>query len=294
MHSKLYWNDLQARALGVITEAVDKYNPSHIFAMFSGGHDSLTATRIASKHPNFSAAVHINTGIGIPETREFVRETCKREGWPLKEYRARDYGQNFEDLVTERGFPGPGHHYKMYHRLKERCIRALVRDHKVKWRDRIIFSTGCRSQESTRRMGHVERIQQQGVSVWVAPIHDWSKTMCNEYIEHEELEPNQVVKLLHMSGECLCGAFAHKGELKEIELWYPKTAEYIKSIEEKVRAAGFPWGWEEQPPKGWGSTLRDTSGRISKEKREMLCTSCNAKHQKVEAWEKLEREGELE
>ena len=57
---------LEAKALGVLDQSMTRYEPSHLFAMFSGGHDSLTATRIASKHPNFSAAVHINTGIGIP------------------------------------------------------------------------------------------------------------------------------------------------------------------------------------------------------------------------------------
>jgi len=257
-------------AMDVITEAVQTHRPSHVFALFSGGHDSLTATSIASKHLNFSGAVHINTGIGIPETRKFVRQTCRQHGWTLKEYRARDLGQDYEKLVLERGFPGPAHHYKMYNRLKERALRTLIREHKQKWNDRIVLVTGCRSQESTRRMGHVERIQADGVKVWVAPIHDWTKLDCNDYIQHEGLTPNHVVQVLHMSGECLCGAFAHKGELAEIEMWFPKTAKYIKDLEARVKAAGHDWGWEGSPPKRGGT--RDSAGR----KKQVLCTTCIA------------------
>lgn len=269
------WEELEERAHAVLDQAVDEHEPSHVFAMFSGGHDSLTAARIVSKHERFSGCVHINTGIGIEATRDFVRETCAREGWPLKEYHAReDCGQDYEQLVLERGFPGPPHHYKMYQRLKERAIRALIRDHKTHWHDRIVLATGCRSQESTRRMGHVEPVQREGVRVWAAPIHDWDKAQCNAYIDHEGLERNAVVDLVHMSGECLCGAFAHPGELDEIGLWFPETAAYIRDLERRVREAGHDWGWEDRPPRGRGRTMRDAAGRITAEKKQQLCTTC--------------------
>lgn len=279
----LDFEGLESKALAIMSQAIEEHKPSHVFAMFSGGHDSLAATRVASKHPRFSGAVHINTGIGIEETREFVRETCAREGWPLKEYRAReDAGQDYEQLVLERGFPGPGHHYKMYSRLKERCIRLLTKEHKRHWRDRIMLVTGCRQQESSRRMGHVQPIKPEGIRVWVAPIYDWHKAQCSAYILREGLQPNWVVQTLHMSGECLCGAFAHKGELAEIDLWFPKTAKYIRDLECRVKAAGHCWGWEQQPPKGKGKTLRDPSGRIKAEKRQELCTTCIHREELVE------------
>lgn len=64
----------------VLDAAVEEHAPSHVFALFSGGHDSLCSTALAAKHSAFTAAVHINTGIGIPETREFVRSTCEERG----------------------------------------------------------------------------------------------------------------------------------------------------------------------------------------------------------------------
>ena len=53
--------------------AIRRYKPVAVFGMFSGGHDSICAVHMAAQRPEFTAAVHINTGIGIEQTREFVR-----------------------------------------------------------------------------------------------------------------------------------------------------------------------------------------------------------------------------
>lgn len=199
-----------APSLALLDEAVEQFDPIAVFGLFSGGHDSLTACHVASQHPKFTGCVHINTGIGIPQTRDFVYDTCKREGWKLREIRAKeDCGQDFEELVVERGFPGPPHHYKMYNRLKERALKLLTKETKVghSVRAKILLVSGCRSQESTRRMGHVEPIQhrkEDGARVWVAVIHDWSKIECNDYMALNKLPRNAVVDTIHKSGECLC------------------------------------------------------------------------------------------
>ena len=70
-----------------------------IYGMFSGGHDSLCAAALASLHPLFAGAIHINTGIGIEETREFVRDTCERHFWPLHEIHAPE--GKYEQMVLE-------------------------------------------------------------------------------------------------------------------------------------------------------------------------------------------------
>ena len=82
--------------LRVIDQAVNEYQPVATYALFSGGHDSLTSTAIAARHATFAAAVHINTGIGIEQTREFVRETCRANGWPLIELHSE---KRYEDWV---------------------------------------------------------------------------------------------------------------------------------------------------------------------------------------------------
>jgi 3'-phosphoadenosine 5'-phosphosulfate sulfotransferase (PAPS reductase)/FAD synthetase len=69
----------------IIEEAVKQFSPIRVYGLFSGGHDSLCATHLVSQTAHFDGAVHINTGIGIEETRQFVRDTCEQMGWPLDE-----------------------------------------------------------------------------------------------------------------------------------------------------------------------------------------------------------------
>lgn len=226
-------------ALALIDQAVTEHNPRAVFALFSGGDDSLTTALIASLHSRFTGVAHMNTGIGIEETRTFVRETAKRKNWLLREIRAKeDAGQDYEQLVLERGFPSAPMHRKMYNRLKERPLRILIRENKQSFHDRILLVTGIRSEESRIRMGYSKWIQPDGVRVWVNPIHDWTKLDCIEYLTQNNIPRNEVSQMLHFSGECLCGAFAHEGELEEIRLFFPDVAARIDRLQEKVKATG--------------------------------------------------------
>jgi 3'-phosphoadenosine 5'-phosphosulfate sulfotransferase (PAPS reductase)/FAD synthetase len=223
----------------VIDQAVLEHEPSHLFALFSGGHDSLTSTAIASEHPSFTAAVHINTGIGIEATREFVRSTCEQRGWPLIEMHPDR--KTYPELVAERGMPGgPKAHATMYYWLKQRQVRRLVAEHKVGRHGRIGLVTGIRQAESERRMASVMAVpvHRIGAQVWINPILDWTRVDCGRLIADEGLERNPVVDLLHRSGECLCGALAHHSEIAEIERWYPDTAARLHELEQVARANG--------------------------------------------------------
>ena len=231
-----------ARSLALIDAAIEKYNPVAVLGLFSGGHDSLTAVHVAARHPKFSYAVHINTGIGVPQTREYVRRISRELDWDLHEYRAKDCGQDFEKIVAQYGFPGPGQHSTMYIRLKERPLRVAIAQAKLGYkRNRsVLLISGVRFQESDRRMGYKEPITKEGSKIWVNIINDWSKADCNRYIENVRIERSPVVDKIHKSGECLCGAFAKPGEFDELEFWYPEYAAYIKSLKD---AKGRCWGW---------------------------------------------------
>jgi len=59
------------------------------------------------------------------------------------------------------------------------------------------------------------------------------------------LPRSPVSDLLHISGECCCGAFAHRGERKEIAYWYPAFEKRITELESRAKAAGMAyceWG----------------------------------------------------
>lgn len=265
--------DTPLSGLPLIDFAIERYQPTHIFGLFSGGHDSLTATHVASQHSGFTGVVHIDTGIGVDATREFVRKTCRKHGWPLKVYLAKDLGQDYDQMVIEHGFPGPSMHNKMYNRLKERCLRRVISDHKRKRHDKIFLLSGCRSQESQRRMGHVVPIQRNRTTVWVAINHDWTKNQVNEYLVEHNLDRNPVVDLLCMSGECLCGAYASEGELNLLNQFDLTRPAYLRicELQEKVKAAGYPWNWDQMPPSWWKDQSRG-QGLLFKEMP--LCHSC--------------------
>lgn len=232
--------------LDVIGQAVEEHRPTHVFAMFSGGHDSLTSTHIAAQHPEFRAAVHINTGIGIEETREFVRDTCHAQGWPLIELRTDP--EVYRGEVLRHGFPaGVQQHSVMFRTLKERRVEQLVREHKLHRLDRIALIAGVRKQESLRRMGLAEASRRIGAQVWVNPIIDWSHDDKQDYMAVNRLPRNPVVDHLHMSGECLCGCYANmpnSGELDQIGFFYPAVRRQIEALEQEVFKAGkWPnWG----------------------------------------------------
>lgn len=273
----------------ILAEAREKHDPKLTFPMFSGGHDSLVASHVAMEHGGGDCVVHINTGVGIPRTRTFVRRTAVRCGWPLLEYKARENTQadgtpdpqKYEELVMRWGFPGPPHHAKMYNRLKGRQIARLCRDFRDYRGQRFILATGLRRQESDRRMAYDSAIDRDGGKVWVNPIFEWTAEDCEQYRERHDLPSNPVKEKLCMSGECLCGAFAREGELAEIKAVAPDVGEWIEQLEDRVADAGFPWGWEERRPAWWDDMKEGQSflpGTEPDELDQHLCTGCIAKH----------------
>jgi 3'-phosphoadenosine 5'-phosphosulfate sulfotransferase (PAPS reductase)/FAD synthetase len=228
--------------------------------LFSGGNDSTVLAHLMKDRADY--AVHANTTIGIEETRQFVRDTCAAWGLDLLE---RTAPASYRELVLERGFPGPGMHFKMYQRLKERALDAvraeLVTDRR---RERMLFIAGRRRAESQRRR-NVPLYEPDGSAIWASPLAMWTKLDLNTYrLMAGDVPVNPVSEKLHMSGECLCGAFAKQNELDEIRFWYPHVAAEIDQLQAEVTAAGHRapfnrWGH------GQGKPLQETG---------KLCTSC--------------------
>jgi len=244
------------QAVSILNDAVKEFNPIKTYVLVSGGNDSTTCAHLAKTYgPPVDAFAHINTGIGVEETRIFTREFAKWLNTPLIEKQG---PRTYEDLVREHGFPGPGAHRYMYIWLKERALRELRREAQEGQNRRVVFITGVRTAESRRRMAYVEPIRREGNTVWVAPIHHFTTEDLMAYRQEHELPRNQVVELLHMSGECLCGAFANpkNKELEWLELWYPDVAQRIRRLEQEAKELGHtrcfwgPGGDRTNPPPG--------------------------------------------
>lgn len=268
--SRMTRSQREARVERLVTEAheiLDRAIEQHAdgrqivatCVLYSGGNDSTVLSHIFKARATH--AIHCNTTIGIEQTRQFVRDTCKEWGLPLlEEYPPATY----RDLVIEQGFPGPGHHFKMYQRLKERGLRQarkrLVSDSRT---ERVVFIAGRRRAESQRRMSIPEN-EREGSIIWASPLVRWHKPDMNTYrLMQGDVPVNEVSDLLHMSGECLCGAFAKAGELEEIREWFPEVAAEIDQLMVDVAEAGHgptfsTWGHRQGRPSSSGA----------------LCSSC--------------------
>lgn len=292
--------NLIADADNILRRAAEEPHCAFVI-LFSGGHDSATCCHVAAEWlkreriENWFVA-HINTGIGIPETRQYVRDYCRRYEFPYREFCATENvnakgdpdPQVYEELVVQHGFPGPDHHKKMFNRLKERQLRRIERECGATTRRPIVYVSGVRKEESSRRFRNVDEIQRRGRVTWCAPLTNWTKANCRAYMAENCIPENEVVKKLCMSGECLCGAFARgEEERAELRALFPEVEAEITRIEERVIAAGFPWKWHEAPPSWWGKMkAAEKAGQIDafdhlrdevlEEQGFMpLCTSCN-------------------
>lgn len=244
-----------------------------IVGMYSGGNDSATLAHLM--RGRLTHLGHANTGIGISRTRQFVRETARDYfALPLIEKSAPRIADGYRALVLERGFPGPGQHWKMYQRLKERAFNAM-RDELVTspHRQRVIFVAGRRRDESARR-ADVPELERERSIVWVSPMVLWTKLDVGLYRARFDIPANPVADILHMSGECLCGAFAKPGELEWLVQWFAddEGVRLIAELEDLLE------GREDIQPErrkwGWGAYAKDRDVLVTRAKVGRLCASC--------------------
>lgn len=292
-----------SRSHDIVTEALATYpETAGVFWLFSGGNDSVIVGHLL--RGRYDAVVHVNTGTGIPETTQHVRDVGAAWGNELHELSPKN---SYEDLVLGKviastgpnagkravwkGFPGPAGHKVFYRHLKDEALMRFRREFlgdqtrlSRAERRRIINLGGMRWAETERRFRNAEAIDADGSIVWVSPLVHWTDAHMREYRarhrcqqDHEHAEHrlcfdgalplNEVTEHIHMSGECLCGAYAKPGELEEIEFFYPETAAKLRELEQKAAAAGIPaCRWGQKPPGQTNST--SPAGR--------LCSSCVA------------------
>lgn len=246
--------------------------------LFSGGNDSTVLAHLFRDRA--SHAAHANTGVGIEQTREYVRATCVRWDLPLIERKAPREEDSYRAQVLKDGFPGPGRHARMFQRLKERALEQVRRELVSNpYRERVVYLAGRRRTESDRR-NNVPEMERQGSIVWVSPLINWTKPDMNTYrLMAGDVPVNIVSDLIHMSGECLCGAFAHYGERAEVAEWYPEPFDEIAELEaliadrDDIKPWRKTWGWGGDPALVALSKEKPTSGR--------LCGNCGPRYEQA-------------
>lgn len=241
--------DLEIQAHTILERAIQRHDPVAILGLFSGGIDSLAAVHIASQHPRFTGCLHINTGIGIPETSEFVADVCSTYKWP---YHAKWPGEvstewTYEDMVLAKGFPGPGAHRYAYSWLKQRALRRATQEFKQHRTDRVLMVSGVRGAESARRMGYAAEEYREGARVFVSPLLYWPSGTPRQYAKQNNLFINPVAENLHRSGECNCGAFAPDNERGLVAAFYPAFENYLAELEYRAARRGVHAAWGQRP-----------------------------------------------
>ena len=232
----------------ILYSAIDEHQPRCIFVLFSGGSDSSVLLHWVAERlgDELTAAFHVDTGTALPGVREYAEGFAGSIGVRLVVYEA---GDAYEVMVRKYGVPGPGAHRYSYINLKERQIDRLVKDHKLKWGDRIMLLSGVRSAESDRRMGNAVPVERDGAQVWVNPLIHWSNEMMAAYRSRHAIPQSEAAALVHRSGECNCGAFASPGEREMLRALYPEWfARVIEPREREAEALGLPCKWGERRP----------------------------------------------
>jgi len=243
-------------------------NTTHV-ALFSGGKDSLVATHYAMQHYPVDFVVYLDTNSGLPENMEYVRSVCDEQGWPLD---IRKAPSTLDEFVKKYGFPGPSVHSWAFRYFKERQLQQMATEY-----GNVVYYSGVRSDESERRSRNVSgKYEQADRWVWVSPIHDFTDADCGDYIDAHSLPVNPLYDTIGRSGDCYCGAYAHRHtELGELKEYYPDHYDWLISLENKAVDYDLPadrqsWGWG-------GLSAKELRALMAKndEKQMMLCSNCD-------------------
>lgn len=218
---------------------VDEHDPDHVYAAVSGGDDSITALHFAANSDviDLDGVVHMDTEIGVTQTRDFVEQQCEEMGLDLVvlgNQNARFGHERYEHLVKTHGFPGanPIAHSQMWKNLKDKPLgkfrRSLDGD--------LALISGVRKHESDNRyerLGH-SGVQEVSGIVWASPLVDFTDKDLKVYRDHHDIEENPVAALLCTSGECLCGAYGDRNNLPLLRQYFPDDTLQIFQLEWEV------------------------------------------------------------
>ena len=268
--------------LEIINSAINEYKPFKVFALFSGGNDSVCSAHIASQAKQFDGVVFIDTGIKVQQTLDHACSVADKFGWKFQVVQT---PESYDQIVLKHGFPGASAHKFMYIMLKERAIDKLLRETKTHRNQIIMLVTGVRRHESQRRMVSVTSpVVKVKAKVWVAPMWDWTAEIKVEYMKCHQLPENPVKPIMHISGDCLCGAYNDKGDLAILKAFYPAEAERIEKLQSEVMKS-HPWTWDEMPPSWWKAYQQGQ--RFLGDEFMPLCWQCENMAASNTAWSRL-------
>lgn len=251
-----------------------EYERGNHVALISGGMDSAVAAHVAITDGPADLLVYLDTRTGLDKNREYIERYADQLGVQLWTLRT---NESYEEKVQKNGFPGPAQHLTQYTSLKERQIGRLATMSSGRGSSSDLHVwTGVRSDESERRMENVEPESDGPRWVWHAPIHDWSKADCREYLDRHDLPQNPLWDTLGRSGDCFCGCFGAPEEKLDLRAaGCEGHAEWIEDLEQRVNLDQK----QERETWAWGALDDDEQKRERAENDDaqmLLCSTCGA------------------
>jgi len=213
-----------------------------IVAFFSGGRDSAVASHIAytysKKVKEEFKLVHVDTKIGIPETKEYIRKYAAWLGVDLKVLQPKlDYWES----VKKWGYPSiVGGMRWCFHHLKQDPIIEFMQEEFKKGVLYPIYCLGIRRGESRFRLEtynkkwYFTKSHKIHYKVWL-PILYWNDKLLEFYMKKYNIPQNPVWQKLGWSGECLCMAGTSLRTLNKIIDIYPHIAKVMYEKDKEVQ-----------------------------------------------------------
>ena len=173
------------------------------YVAYSGGKDSgIVLDIVAKNYPdNFRGVVFVNTGIATDATVSFVKDYCSKRAYPL-------YVLKPENVVRKNGIPFSYENLVMTYGFPKEAFHRQTMQYLKYFPIRKFIK---------------DRI-----------AHDW---VYHYFIENNILR-SPVYNTLHISGDCLCGCFADKSELKLLQMFHPEVYDKITYLENKIKSEG--------------------------------------------------------
>jgi len=253
---------------------------------YSGGKDSGIILDIVAENyqDNFRGVIFANTGIGTKATMDFVKSYCDEKKYPLFIVKPEDvvrvkkgkYGKigdvfSYSSLVKNKGFPKEGFHTTTMRVLKYFPMRKFIHD-RIRLGEKPCIVSGVRKNESARRKIKWNSYLYNDGKMWfVSPIFFKSNDWVYRYFVENNIKRSPVYETLHISGDCLCGCFAKKDELKLLEMFHPDVFKKIKDLENEIKIKGTK---EAKKYSTWGNggNTKDIESQTTMES--FVCSDC--------------------
>ena len=215
-----------------------------IFDCFlSGGRDSALTCYVAYKVARALSKkfrlVHIDTGIALQETRDYVERYAEWLGADLIVVRT---PYDYFELVKKFGYPSVLNNRWCWRLLKQEPLYQFRISELREREDNALWVLGIRSNESLFRLetygklrNTLTRAKIKGLPVveWL-PILHLTSNQVDFLLRKFAIPENPVWRKIGISGECLCLAGTSKKVLEALFMNYPDVAEKFYKFDKSL------------------------------------------------------------